>query len=58
MRSHVIVIVSPRFDGLACFRQVEEDVLVEAFVAKFAVDPTIAFRSGLGPYKAQVIGCD
>jgi hypothetical protein len=34
----VIVVVTPRFDGLARFGECEEDVLVEALVAKLAVE--------------------
>ena len=36
--SEVIVVVTPRFDGLARLSQGEEDVLVEAFVTEPAVE--------------------
>ena len=38
MWSQVIVIVTPCLDGFARLGEREEDVLVEAFVAKFAVE--------------------
>jgi hypothetical protein len=34
----VIVIVAPRFDGLAGLREAEERVLVEAFVAQLTIE--------------------
>jgi hypothetical protein len=34
----MIVVVAPCVDGLACFSQREEHVLVEALIAKFAVE--------------------
>jgi len=38
MRSQVIVVVTPCLDGFARLGEGEEDVLVEAFVAEFAVE--------------------
>ena len=38
MRPPMIVVVAPCVDGLACFSQREEHVLVEALIAQFAVE--------------------
>ena len=45
--SQVIVVVAPRFDGLARLRQGEENVLVEALVLRLLNDSTKAFCTGL-----------
>ena len=37
MRTHVIVVVAPSLDNLACFVQPDEYVFVEAFIAQPAV---------------------
>ena len=37
MRTHLIVIVAPCIDYLACFAQADEHVFVEAFIAQRAV---------------------
>jgi hypothetical protein len=38
VRAEVIVIVAPRFDGLAGLREAEEHVLVEALIAQLTVE--------------------
>src|SRR5271170_1513055 len=38
MRPPMIVVVAPCVDGLACFGEGEEHVLVEALIAQFAVE--------------------
>ena len=38
VRPHVIIVVPPRGDDLASFPETQEDVLIEALIAKFAVE--------------------
>ena len=61
MRPHVIIVVPPRGDDLASFPETQEDVLIEALIAKFAVealDESVVHRfAGLDVVPGDPIDC-
>jgi hypothetical protein len=62
VRSQVIVVVTPCLDGFARLGEVKEDVIVEAFVAKFGWDHPITKEADLpflhGPHHGSFCSCD